>query len=144
MMCVGRWVALTSLERFILDDNVDERIAYGIESLRQSSAGKMVKLTKASVDTSLRAVLVATRHLCYANLRDKVHAILYVAVSGHESVEADYTIPLCTLLKEVLVHMKEFHQRESFADVDQECSFLEQVFGLWHESLYWTGQLWLR
>ena len=79
----------------------------------------MVKLTKDSGDTSLRAVLVVRRHLCYADLRDKVHAILYVAVSGRESVEADYTIPLCTLLKEELVHMKEFHHRESFADVDQ-------------------------
>ena len=63
---------------------------------------------------------------------------LYVAVSGHESVEADYTIPLCTLVKEALVHMKEFHHRERFADVDQECSFLEQVFGLWHECSYWS------
>lgn len=141
IMCGSRCVALTCLEQLILDDKIDERVDYKVERLRQSPAGKMVGLIKVPLDTSLRAVLIATEHLCCADPRDKLYAILNVAVSGHREIEADYTSSLRALLERVLVGMSELRRRESWADVDKECRLLERLFGLQHESLWFTGRL---
>lgn len=89
---------------------------------------KMVQLTCGTLDTSLRSMLDATSHLLCTDTRDKVYGILNMVTSGHQGIEADYTLALPKLLNSVLRNMHECQRPAGLNEVADQCLDLERVF----------------
>jgi len=138
ILCGSQWVLLDSLES-LMHDNHDERVKAKMQALRKSSAGEMLRLTHASMDRSLRAMLDSTSHLRCTDPRDKVYAILNVVSSGHQDIEANYTRTLPNLVNRILRNMHASKKPQSLMDVSWQCSLLGTVFDM-SESLIYTTE----
>lgn len=57
-----------------------------------SAVGRMVRLRRKVIDTSIQSLLFETYHLACADRRDKVYAILSIATEGADGIEADSTL----------------------------------------------------
>lgn len=131
LMCGARHLDFAQLQKFLLTENVDERVdVYYKNRLRQSSAAQMVKLTREDLDTSLRSMLNATGHLRCSDPRDKVYATLSTINSGHQDIEADYTTTLPQFLNKILRNMHHAKDPGFLAMVGRECDDLAKHFGV--------------
>lgn len=71
-----------------------------------------------------------TKHLCCYDPRDRVYALLSVTGIGHEGIEADYDMPVPTLLNRVLHNQYERCPPVDIKQVFAQCTTLESMFGL--------------
>ncbi|GAB7331617.1 hypothetical protein MBLNU13_g02987t1 [Cladosporium sp. NU13] len=135
LLCGSEYVYFESLMGW-LSGNEDERVGAKVQALRDSSAGRMLSLIHASMDSSLRAMLDSTSHLRCTDPRDRVYAILNAVSSGHQGIEADYTATLPDLMNHVLRNMHATEKPRSLLEVGMQCSALEAVLGMSPGSLY--------
>jgi hypothetical protein len=98
--------------------------------LRNSVATRMLLLCGQNAPTSLWLLLQVTQHLnCYDPL-DKVYALLSLAKSGAEGIEADYTLPLPELMNRVLINLYATGQPPSAGDLAIRCARFKIMMGL--------------
>lgn len=119
-------------------DDHDERVKVKAQALQNSPAAMMLRSIHASMDRSLRAMLDSTNHLRCTDPRDKVYAILNVVSSGHQGIEADYTVTLPDLMNQILRNMHAAQTPEYLLDVDMQCRDLEAAFNMSPGSIYGT------
>jgi hypothetical protein len=110
-----------------LYDLLDPKTAFSLKF--NSPAGRMVRLCRKMMSSSLWNLLRETRHLVCEDRRDKVYALLGVATCGAADIEADYLIDLEDLGRLVLHPLLD---NELFAryGYSMECSFLSSVLGV--------------
>lgn len=73
-----------------------------VEAAMRSPAIKMARLKLQSVDTGLWSLVRLTSHLRCLDVRDKVYALLGVATGGCGDIEPDYSVPIPTLMNQLL------------------------------------------
>lgn len=139
LLCGSKYVFFESLDSWLFD-NTDERVKAKVQALQNSSAGLMLRLIHATMDSSLRAMLDSTYHLRCTDPRDRVYAILNVVSSGHQGIKADYTNTLPTLMNQILKNMHAAEKQRTLLDVATQCSLLEGVFGVRAGSIFSTEQ----
>lgn len=139
VLCGSRYIYFNSLERWLYN-NKDERVKAKVQALQLSSAGKMSRLIRSSVPESLESALVATRYLLCTDPRDRVYAVLNFVNSGHEGIEADYTVSLIRLVNAVLRNMYASKERSLLAApfLGFDCLMLEETFGMSRGSICMT------
>lgn len=137
ILCGNSCVHLGSLESLMYDDH-DERVKVKAQALQSSPAAMLLRLIHASMDGSLRAMLNSTNRLRCTDPRDKVYAILNVVSSGHQGIEADYTVTLPDLMNQILRNMHAAQTPEHLWDVDMQCRDLEATFDMSPGSIYGT------
>lgn len=104
---------------------------YFVDSIRDSPASQMVNMvTRKMTANSLWHLIQDTKHLCCYDPRDRVYALLSVAGIGHEGIEADYDMPIPTLLNRVLHNQHERCPPSDIKQVFAQCATLESIFGL--------------
>lgn len=133
LMCGETLLPWSKFEAFMLHARANgraPRLKDKVDALVNSPAGAMVELTLKSLDTSLWALLLATKHLRCALAHDKVYALLSVADSGHEHISADYTTSIPLLLNRILRNMHTISPPKEFAQVATQCKTLEKMFGV--------------
>jgi hypothetical protein len=137
MLCGGRYARVDALESLLYNDE-DERVQAKVQALQFSSAGKMLSLIRTSSKGDLEPMLVITRHLLCTDPRDRVYAILAVVSSGHQGIEADYTISLIDLVNAVLRNIHAFQQPSIAQFLSIDCIALEDIFGMRYGSICMT------
>lgn len=135
LMCGSEIVRIKRLMAFLFDLEA-QRLEDKIGILRKSSAGRMLTLIKATLDTSLWSLLKTTSHLQCSDAHDKVYAIINVASSGHETIVADYAISLPTLMNTILRNLHLASPPKSLKQVASQCKLLEQYFGVECNSIF--------
>jgi ankyrin repeat protein len=103
-----------------LDDNT--------EAVANSPAMRMRNLNIESVDTELWSLIQETRYLRCLDIRDKIYALLGVATKGHESIEPDYSVPIPSLLNQLLHEIWSDSPPESLEEAAEGCFKIEKVF----------------
>jgi hypothetical protein len=98
--------------------------------MRHSAAAKMVDLCGQHAPTSLWLLLQLTQHLNCYDPRDKVYALLSMAKSGADGIEADYTMTLPQLMNRVLSNLHSRSPPTSAGDVAIRCARLKAMMGL--------------
>lgn len=136
VMCGSHLLDFQVLKRLIFSDNLEGSIQTNTQILRQSSAARMVDLTRETLNISLDSMLKATNHLHCADARDKMYALLGTVDSKYKSIEADYTITLPELLNRILRKIHECEEPDSLRSVGQQCRSLDQLFGVQPGSIY--------
>ena len=139
LLCGSYCVNLESLESLLFHNNADQCVGAIIRASQDSPAAKMLSSTNASSKASLRAMLDATSHLLCSDPRDKVYAILNVASTGSQDIDADYTITLADVANRVLRNMHTIQEPSSLQDIHEQCESLEKVFRMHPGSIYATG-----
>jgi len=97
---------------------------------KQSAAKRMMTIRPESRDFSLWNVLKETRNLECMDLRDRAYAILSVATSGRENIEADYSLSATPLrLAQRILHNKyATFPPWTLDNISEDCEFLEDAF----------------
>jgi hypothetical protein len=98
--------------------------------VKLSVAARMVQLCGQSTPTSLWLLLQLTQHLDCYDPHDKVYALLSMAKSGHDGIDADYTMPLPQLMNLVLRNSYSTSQAPSASAVAVRCARLKAMMGL--------------
>jgi hypothetical protein len=129
LMCGALQISFECFKNFLLKEHLDERIQDKAKALKQSPGAKMVGLTLESMSVSLRSMLDETSHLRCTDPRDKVYAILSVVSSGHQDIEADYTLANTDVLNAVLRDMCKTRIPD-LTWVRDQCALLECMFGV--------------
>jgi len=132
------WNALIELwsavQNFREGSRVESQPAYHM--FKQSPALKILdSITITNKPKSLWDYMHATAHLECADLRDKVYGLLGVCKSGCRDINADYNLPLPTLLNRVLRNYHELHPPTSLKRSLEQCRYLEKLLGLHPGSL---------
>lgn len=135
LMCGAEIITWDQFRRFMLlvvaDSTSNVRhLTDIVEVVMNSPAMRMVKLTSDSIDTHLCSLILATQELRCTDTRDKVYALLGIATRGHEIIEPDYSLPVPTLLNQLL---REFHAislPKSLKEASEQCDEIERVFGV--------------
>jgi hypothetical protein len=83
LMCGHKLVPLQNFQRYLLD-TAAPRLEDKLEILRQSSAGKMLKLKDKLADVSLWSLIQETSRLRCVDPRDRAYAVLNIARFGEE------------------------------------------------------------
>ena len=86
-----------------------------------------MSLRSESIDSSLYNLLKVTQNLECADRRDRVYALLSVATTGHEGIEADYNLGPLYLAHCILRIKYATRQPGALDDVLLDCEFLEGV-----------------
>lgn len=139
LMCGEKLVSWSKFQGFLLHARAEAgtpRLKDKVDTFLHSPAGAMVELTLKSLDTSLWALLLATRHLRCAVLHDKVYALLSVAETGHEAIKPDYTMPINVLLNQILRNMNTLSPPRELDEVASQCETLASLFGVSSEALF--------
>jgi hypothetical protein len=116
-----------------LNDPVPEFPEYQVRSrgtLRHSAAARMVQLCGQNTPTSLWLLLQLTQHLHCYDSRDKVYALLSMAKSGRDGIDADYIMPLPELMNRILRNLYSTSQPPCASDVAVRCARLKAMMGL--------------
>jgi hypothetical protein len=113
-------------ELFELDIVSREGSIYG----KLSSATKMIDLCSGTTPTSLWLLLQMTPHLDCYDRRDRVYALLSMAKTGAEGIDADYELPLPRLMHRVLSNSYANCSRQTELDVAIRCARLKEMMGL--------------
>jgi hypothetical protein len=108
--------------------------------IMKSSAARIVRLLVKLKDTSLWFLLLGTKRLACTDKRDKVYAILSVATSGCEGIEADYTISCQELGYSILRNKHALQPFMTLHMVQNHCKTIGKILGTRPGSLY---SLWL-
>jgi hypothetical protein len=144
MMCGNMLLPLEAFESFLrpllLEDSSVSmpRLKNELETLKLSPAAEMIQLLQVPMDKSLWSWLQETSHLDCANPRDKVYALLSVAVKGHEGIEPDYQRELPDLLDHTLDEQLKIVRLQGAGELNEYCSKLQSMFGSAHSDLlYW-------
>ena len=100
LMCGSKSVSWNDYKKFM--QKVDECSDDATETIKYSPAMRMVNLSRQSQDAILWDLIQTTSDLRCSDPRDRVFAILGITTIGHEGIEPDYTLPVPTLLNQVL------------------------------------------
>jgi hypothetical protein len=122
------WDEFTLLWRVIMDiEMTDEDRS---TRLYQSLATRMMTLRSNPIDSSLWNLLKETRDLECADQRDRVYALLGVATSGHEDIEADYDTKVTPLRLAHMTLQNKYAIRPPTAlnTILMDCNLIEDVF----------------
>lgn len=139
LMCGEKLLPWSNFERFLLYGRENDgalRLKDKIDGMMRSPAGAMVELILMSIDTSLWALLLATRHLRCAVPHDKVYALLSVAEAGHDGIDADYTMPMHVLLNRILSNMHALAPPKGLDVVATQCENLECLLGVSSKTIF--------
>jgi hypothetical protein len=131
LMCGSRLVSLQTFQEFLFH-TAGTRCEDKFEILRESSAGKMLKMKDHHANVSLWSLIQKTSHLRCVDPRDKAYAVLSLARFEEEGIEADYTVTVPVLLNRVLETMHNstsFEYPRSLRQVAKQCTELERLFG---------------
>jgi hypothetical protein len=131
LMCGSGLVSLKKFQEFLFQ-TAEPRCEDKLEVLRESSAGRMLKMKDRHADMSLWSLIQQTSHLRCVDPRDKAYAVLNLARFEEESMEADYTVTVPVLLNQVLETMhsgKSFEYPIDLLQVARQCTELERLFG---------------
>lgn len=113
------------------DSGLDRvRHANTIEAATSTPALKMARLRLQSVDTTLWSLVRLTSHLRCVDVRDKVYALLGVATGGHGSIEPDYTLPIPTLMNQLLREIYRLSPPSTFGEAVQRSEEVEDVLNV--------------
>jgi hypothetical protein len=126
---VTRFAELAKLLNNMAPDTA-KREAESSRLFRQSVAARMVGLCGQNTPTSLWLLLQLTQHLHCYDPRDRVYALLSMAKSGHDGIDADYTMPLPELMHRVLRNLYSTSQPPCASDVAVRCARLKAMMGL--------------
>jgi len=137
LMCGSRLVPLRNFRRY-LSDPVAPRLQDKFELLRKSSAGMTFRLLRLPPKMSLWSLLASTSHLRCVDPRDKAYAVLSIADTGEQGIQADYTIPVPVLLNRILVNEHNIKAPESLHQVGKQCMDLERWFDEPSNSIFVT------
>jgi hypothetical protein len=149
LMCGGGMIPFEDLaDQFTLEHDPWERPEeemWCCRVLKPSVAARMVELCGQNTPTSLWLLLQLTQHLDCYDPRDKVYALLSMAKSGHEGIDADYTMPLPQLMNRVLGNSYSTSQHPSASDVAIRCARLKAMMELepgfpWGADDYFTAE----
>jgi hypothetical protein len=135
LMCGGGIIQFRVLEepltlRYDPWSGQPEHEARSTRLLKLSVAAKMVELSSKNIPTSLWLLLQLTQHLDCYDPRDRVYALLSMAKSGHDGIDADYTMPLPQLMNLVLRNSYSTSQAPSASAVAVRCARLRAMMGL--------------
>ena len=134
LMCGDEIVQFARLAEPLADTfpyGIDDEARPGVPGLmRHSAAARMVELCGQNTPTSLWILLQFTQHLNCYDPRDKVYALLSIAKSGADGIEADYTMSLPELMNRVLRNLYSTSQPPSAGDLAIRCSRLKAMMGL--------------
>lgn len=109
------------------NEDVGKRFEYN--KIRTSPAVAMIEQsTRSLVHTTLWDWMLITKDLGCSEERDKVYALLGIAEFGHANLTADYSVPIPTLLNEVLKLHYEREPPESLNQVVDDCETLQKLF----------------
>lgn len=139
VLCGSDCVNLESLRSLLSHTSADQRVGAILQAMQGSPAAKMLSSANTSTEASLRIMLDATSHLLCTDPRDKVYAMLNVASSGNQGIDADYTMTLPDLANRVLRNMHAIQEPSSIRDIHEQCRSLEGVFRMPGGSIYATG-----
>ena len=131
LMCGGRLISLQNFQEHLFH-KPGSRYEDKFEILRESSAGKMLKMKHHHAENSLWSLIQKTSHLRCVDPRDKAYAVLSLARFEEEEIEADYTVTVPVLLNRVLETMHDSTSPEyprSLRQVARQCTELERLFG---------------
>jgi hypothetical protein len=134
LMCGSKSVSWNDYKKFM--QMVYECSDYATETIRHSPAMRMVNLTRQSQDTNLWELIQTTSDLRCSDPRDRVFAITGITTIGHEGIEPDYTLPIPTLLNQVLNRQWKLTRPESLSQVAEQCRVAEDIFGLRRDDAY--------
>ena len=134
LMCGDEIVQFARLAEPLADTfpyGIDDEARPGVPGLmRHSAAARMVELCGQNTPTSLWILLQFTQHLNCYDPRDKVYALLSIAKSGADGIEADYTMSLPELMNRVLSNLHSTSPPTSAGDVAIRCTRLKAMMGL--------------
>lgn len=98
--------------------------------ISSSAAGRMVRLRRKVIDTSIQSLLFETYHLACAGRGDKVYAILSIATEGADGIEVDYLVTFRELGLRVLRNRYDDHPPASMSVLQRDSLFLGKVLGV--------------
>ncbi|GAB7328556.1 hypothetical protein MBLNU13_g00510t1 [Cladosporium sp. NU13] len=134
LMCGSKLVSWEHYDIFM--QKVAESSGDAAETIRHSPAMRMVDLSHQSQDATLWELLQKTSDLRCSDPRDRVFAILGVTTIGHEDIEPDYTVPVPTLLNQLLNRHWKLTRPESLSQVAEQCKLAEDIFHLRRDEAY--------
>jgi hypothetical protein len=128
------WDQFAQLWRTIVEIATTDK--HRSKRLKHSLATRMMTLRSKPINFSLWNLLKETQNLECADRRDRVYALLSVATTGHEGIEADYNIDPLSLAHRIL-HIKYSMRRPgTLDDLLLDCRFLESVFGMFEGAMF--------
>ena len=134
LMCGNEIVHCAQLAKILTDTfpdgPEDEARRARPNRMRQAAAARMLELCGQNTPSSLWLLLQVTQHLDCYDPRDKVYALLSMAKSGADGIEADYEMPLPGLMNLVLRNLYSTSQPPSAGDVAVRCARLKAMMGL--------------
>jgi hypothetical protein len=131
LMCGNKLVPLRDFQEYLFD-TAAHRLEDKLETLRGSSAGKMLSLVREPAKTSLWSLIQKTRHLRCTDPRDKAYAIHNIARTDHHvhlRIQADYTVTVPVLLNRILENACATEPPTSLRKAAKLCMEIERLFG---------------
>lgn len=101
-----------------------------IDLLESSAASNMVALCGRTTPTSLWLLIQFTQELHCYDPYDKIYALLSIATSGHDGIDADYSIPLPQVMSRVLSNSHLMSQTPSADEVNIHCARFKVAMGI--------------
>jgi hypothetical protein len=133
LMCGRRTVYWSCFDAFMQFADTASQIPHledSTEVLRNSPAMRMARLNVKSVDTSLWNLVLETKHLRCADIRDKVYALIGVTTKGHAELVADYSMPVPTFLNSLLREIWRVSPPKTLDEAAGWCYRVERVMGV--------------
>lgn len=130
------WFGSQLMGNGVYSHRADEFIsdAFDFDQARQSAAATMLMLCSRRMPTSLWTLLQLTSHLHCYDPRDKVYALLSIARTGADGIDADYAMPLPQLMHLVLRNFHSSNSPQSVHHIAIQCERLKAMMGLESDS----------
>ena len=120
---------LLELRNSILPVRVLEKFEY--QTVRESPAMSIVEQTTLSNnERTLWRLLSTTQGLRCTESRDRVYALLGVAIAGSENIGADYKMTMTILLNLVLKRQHQLQGPQTVEEILEQCEQLTDIFQL--------------
>jgi hypothetical protein len=135
LMCGTRTTTWDRFRLFLSQAETDlstkiPRLSSFVQDSVDSPAMRMVKLNSTYIHTHLWNLIHATQHLRCADTRDKAYALLGPSTEGHENIKPDYTLPIPTLINQILLEIYKLYPPKSFKDALARCDEVEDAFAV--------------